>query len=181
VIFVETPLRGALMIEFEPAVDERGSFTRFFDAEEWRTRGLNASVAQCAVSNNPRRGTLRGLHYEVEPWAECKLVRCTRGAIYDVIVDLRPASATLGRWFGVELTETDNRALYVPEGFAHGFQTLVDATEVTYHLSQVYVPEAARGVRWDDPAFAIDWPPIDAPRVISERDRGFPDFHAAGG
>jgi dTDP-4-dehydrorhamnose 3,5-epimerase len=180
-IFADTPLAGAFVIELEPIIDERGSFTRFFDADEWGARGLNARVAQCGVSYNARRGTLRGLHYQAEPWAECKLVRCTRGVIYDVILDLQPESPTRGRWFALELTERDHRILYVPEGFAHGFQTLVDATEVTYQLSQVYVPEAARGVRWDDPAFAIDWPPIDVPRVISERDRSYPDYRAAGG
>jgi dTDP-4-dehydrorhamnose 3,5-epimerase len=179
--FADTPLAGAFVIELEPLVDERGSFTRFFDADEWRARGLNACVAQCAVSYNARRGTLRGLHYQAEPWAECKVVRCTRGAIYDVILDLRPESPTLGRWFAVELTEGDDRILYVPGGFAHGFQTLVDASEATYQLSQRYVPEAARGVRWDDPTFAIDWPPVEGSRVMSERDRSYTDYRVAGG
>jgi dTDP-4-dehydrorhamnose 3,5-epimerase len=179
VIFRETPLAGAFVIELERIGDERGSFARIFDVEEWRARGLNPQVVQCSVSFNVRGGTLRGMHYQAEPWAECKLVRCTRGAIYDVIVDLRPESPTLARWFGVELTDTNDTLLYVPEGFAHGFQTLVDTTEVSYQITQAYVPEAARGVRWDDPAFAIEWPSAEGGRVISERDRGYPDFGTA--
>ena len=175
-IFTETPLAGAFVIQIERVSDERGSFARTFDAEEWRSRGLNPEVAQCSVSFNARNGTLRGMHYQADPWAECKLVRCTRGAIYDVIVDLRSGSPTFARWFGVELTEENDRLLYIPEGLAHGFQTLADATEVSYQISQVYVPEAARGVRWDDPEFAIEWPALEGERVISARDRSYPDF-----
>jgi dTDP-4-dehydrorhamnose 3,5-epimerase len=177
-IFTETPLDGAFVIELERNSDERGSFARVFDADEWRERGLNPHVAQCSLSFNERRGTIRGLHYQAEPWAECKLVRCTRGAIYDVIVDLRPGSPTFTRWFGVELAEANDRLLYVPEGVAHGFQTLVDATEISYQISQVFVPEAARGVRWDDPVLAIEWPESETDRVISSRDRAYGDFDA---
>jgi dTDP-4-dehydrorhamnose 3,5-epimerase len=175
-IFTETPLGGAFVIELERHSDERGTFARVFDADEWRARGLNPRVAQCSVSFNERCGTLRGLHYQAEPWAECKLVRCTRGAIYDVIVDLRPGSTTFTHWFGVELTEANDRLLYIPAGLAHGFQTLVDACEVSYQISQVFVPEAARGVRWDDPVLAIEWPNPGKERVISSRDRGYADF-----
>jgi dTDP-4-dehydrorhamnose 3,5-epimerase len=178
-ILTETPLAGAFVVELERLVDERGSFARVFDAGAWSERGMNPLVAQCNVSFSARRGTLRGMHYQAEPWAECKLVRCARGAIYDVIIDLRPDSATFTSWFGLELTESNDRLLYVPEGFAHGFQTLVGETEVSYQVSQVYVAEAERGVRWDDPAFAIDWPEAASGRVISTRDLSFPDFHAA--
>jgi dTDP-4-dehydrorhamnose 3,5-epimerase len=176
VIFTETPLAGAFVIELERAADERGSFARVFDADVWRANGLNPLVVQCSVSFNTRCGTLRGMHYQAEPWSESKLVRCTRGAIYDVIIDLRPGSSTFTGWFGVELAETNDRLLHIPEGFAHGFQTLVDATEVSYQISQIYVPEAARGVRWDDPAFAIEWPEAETGRVISARDLAYPDF-----
>jgi dTDP-4-dehydrorhamnose 3,5-epimerase len=171
---VETPLAGAYVVELERAVDERGSFARTFDAETWRSLGLDPAVAQCSVSFNERRGTLRGMHYQAEPATECKLVRCTRGAIWDVILDLRPGSPTQSRWFGLDLAEANDRLLYVPAGLAHGFQTLVDETEVSYQISQIYVPEAARGVRWDDPLFGIDWPDAPEGRVISERDRAFP-------
>jgi dTDP-4-dehydrorhamnose 3,5-epimerase len=177
-IFTETPLAGAFVIELERLADERGSFARIFDADAWRERGLNGHVAQCSISFNAKRGTLRGMHYQAEPWAECKLVRCTRGAIYDVIVDLRPDSPTYTRWFGIELAESNDLLLYIPEGFAHGFQTLADASEVSYQISQIYLPEAARGVRWDDPIFGIEWPDSEVERVISARDRAYPDFEA---
>jgi len=175
VIFHETPLAGVVVVEAEPIADERGSFARTFDADEFERRGLNPRVAQANVSSNVRAGTLRGMHYQREPWRECKLVRCTRGAIYDVALDLRPESETFGRWHAVELSEDNRLALYVPEGFAHGFQTLTDATEVAYQISQVYVPDAAAGVRWDDERFGIKWPEA-AVRVMSERDRTYPDF-----
>lgn len=172
--FQETPLPGAYVIELEPIEDERGSFARTFDAEAWAERGLNPAVVHCDLSWNARRGTLRGLHYQAEPFGECKLVRCTRGAIHDVIVDLRAGSPAFGSWFAVELSEANRRMLYVPEGVAHGFQTLVDGSEVFYQMSQVYSSEHAHGVRYDDPAFAIDWP--EAVSTISERDRAYPDF-----
>jgi dTDP-4-dehydrorhamnose 3,5-epimerase len=173
--FTETPLAGAWVIEVDLHEDERGAFARTFDRAEFRARGLNPAVAQCNFSRNRRRGTLRGMHYQAAPHAECKLVRCTRGALFDVIVDLRPGSRTLCEWFGVELSEDTARMLYVAEGLAHGFQTLQDDTTVQYQMSAPYVPGAARGVRWDDPAFGIKWPPAE--RIMSERDRGFPDYH----
>jgi dTDP-4-dehydrorhamnose 3,5-epimerase len=173
-IFSETPLAGAFVIELEPFVDERGSFARTFDADEFALRGLNAAVVQCNVSLNTRRGTLRGMHYQADPYGECKLVRCTRGSIFDVIVDVRKGSPTRCGWFGVELTESNGRMLFIPEGVAHGFQTLTDSAEVHYQMSQVYIPEASRGVRWNDPAFGIDWP--DGDRVISDKDQRYPDY-----
>ena len=172
--FTETPLAGAWVIELELMRDERGFFVRTFDAEVFRQRGLDSTVVQCNTSFNERAGTLRGLHYQAEPDAECKLVRCTRGVIYDVIVDLRADSETYCRWFAVELSPDNAHVLYVPKGLAHGFQTLADASEVAYQMSHVYVPAQARGVRWDDPAFEIEWP--EAERTISDRDRAYPDF-----
>jgi dTDP-4-dehydrorhamnose 3,5-epimerase len=171
----ETPLPGAYVVELEPIEDERGWFARTFDAAAFEELGLDAAVVQCNASFNRRAGTLRGMHYQAEPHGEAKLVRCTRGAIFDVIVDLRPWSATTCRWFGIELRAGDAASLFVPAGFAHGFQTLGDDTEVHYQMSHRYVPEAARGLRWNDPSFAIDWPPAEA-RMISERDRTWPDY-----
>jgi dTDP-4-dehydrorhamnose 3,5-epimerase len=174
--FLETTLAGAYVVEAEPLADERGFFARNFCHEEFSARGLNPRVAQTSTSYNKRRGTLRGLHYQTDPFPEAKLVRCTRGAIYDVIVDLRPSSPSFLRWFGVELSASNRRSLYVPEHFAHGFQTLADDTEVFYQISEVYRPECARGLRWDDPRVGVVWPlPV---QVISERDRSFPDFAA---
>lgn len=170
--FIDLPLAGAYVIEIEKIADERGFFARTWSAEEFGARGLNRNLAQCSISFNTRRGTLRGMHYQ-EPYAETKLVRCCSGAIYDVIVDVRPNSATYCRWHAVELTSENRKMLYVPEGFAHGFQTLADNTEVFYQISEVYRPEYARGVRWNDPLFGIRWPIRDM--VISERDRNFPD------
>ena len=173
-IFNETKLRGAYIIEVEPLEDERGSFARTFCREEFETHGLNSIVAQCNISQNRKKGTLRGMHYQVAPHAEAKLVTCLAGSIYDVIIDLRPDSITYCHWFAVELSARCRRSLiYIPEGFAHGFQTLEDDTEVFYQMSHAYVPEAARGVRWNDPAFAIDWP--DGPRTLSERDNNYLD------
>jgi dTDP-4-dehydrorhamnose 3,5-epimerase len=172
--FTETPLAGAFIIELELLSDERGFFARTFDADEFRRLDLEPAVAQCNTSYNERAGTLRGMHYQAAPDGECKLVRCTRGAIYDVIVDLRPDSETYCRWFAAELSADNARQLYVPQGLAHGFQTLTDGSEVAYQMSHVHVPEQARGVRWDDPAFGIEWP--EAERTISDKDRGYPDF-----
>jgi dTDP-4-dehydrorhamnose 3,5-epimerase len=163
------------MIEMEPITDERGWFARTFSREEFEERGLNPEVVQVNTSFNSKAGTLRGMHYQEQPHAECKLVRCTRGGIYDVIVDLRAGSSSFCNWFGVELGPDEGRLLYVPEGFAHGFQTLEDATEVSYLMSHQYVPSHARGVRWDDPALGIEWPEADS-RIISDRDRSYPDF-----
>lgn len=174
--FIETPLAGAYVIDIEPISDERGFFARTWDRGESAARGLSAVVEQCSVSFNPKRGTLRGLHYQAAPHAEVKLIRCNRGAVYDVIVDLRRASGTFRQWFGIELTAANRRMLYIPKGMAHGFLTLSDDTEVYYQMSDPYVAPAARGVRWDDPAFGIDWP--RRVEVISERDRRYPDFTA---
>jgi len=174
--FVETPLPGAWAIELEEIEDDRGWFARTFDAEEFRARGLNPDVVQCNASFNHRRGTLRGMHYQAEPHGESKLVRCVRGAIFDVAVDLRPDSPTGRAWHGVELSAENRLAFYIPAGLAHGFQTLTDNSEVLYQMGDPYVPEAARGVRWDDPAFGIEWPEPDGERIISERDAGYPDF-----
>jgi dTDP-4-dehydrorhamnose 3,5-epimerase len=172
--FIETPLAGAWVIELDLLRDERGHFARTFDADEFRRHGLDPAVVQCSTSFNERAGTLRGLHYQADPDGEAKLIRCTRGAVYDVIVDLRTGSETRCRWFAVELSADDARMLYVPKGLAHGFQTLVNATEVAYQMSHVHVLEQARGVRWDDPAFGITWP--EGKRTLSERDRTYPDF-----
>jgi dTDP-4-dehydrorhamnose 3,5-epimerase len=174
-IFRELPLRGAFLIRMEPHGDDRGSFSRTFCAAEFEEHGLNPEIQQCSTSHNSRRGTLRGMHYQAEPHAEEKLVRCTRGAIYDVIVDLRPGSPTRGRWEAIELTDENRRMLYVPQGFAHGFQTLADDTEILYQISVRYHPESARGIRWNDPTLGIRWP--EAPeRIISERDQRLPLF-----
>ncbi len=172
VLFTETPIRGAFVVEPEPRADERGLFARTWCRQELADRGFLGRVAQCGVSFSPRRGTLRGLHYQTEPHGEEKLVRVTRGAAYDVIVDLRGNSATFGRWFAVELTCDNRWALAIPSGCAHGLLTLADDTEVFYQMSAPYCPAAARGVRWDDPAIGIDWP--EAVQVISERDRSWP-------
>jgi len=172
--FIPTTLAGAYVIEPERHVDERGFFARTWCAQEMASHGLEAGLAQCSVSFNHRRGTLRGLHYQVPPFAEAKLIRCTRGALYDVAVDLRPDSPTLGKWVGVELAEDDGRALYVPPGFAHGFLALADGTEVLYQISVPYAPEAARGLRWNDPFHGVAWPgPVE---VIAPRDAAYPDF-----
>lgn len=173
-VFKEMKLRGAYVIELEPLEDERGFFARTWCRREFEERGLNPGIVQCSISFNREGGTLRGMHYQVTPYEEAKLVRCTRGAIYDVIIDLRPDSPTFKEHVGVDLTAQNGKLLYVPEGSAHGFQTLEDETEVFYQISQFYMPDYARGVRWDDPAFGIPWP-LEV-RVISERDRSFPDF-----
>lgn len=170
-IIRETELPGAYLIDLEPARDERGLFARTFCADEFAAQGLETRWVQSNLSYNARRGTLRGMHWQVEPHAETKLVRCSRGAIHDVIVDLRPDSQACGRWLGVELTAENRRSLYVPRGFAHGFLTLVDATEVTYEMGTRYAPSAARGFRWDDPRISIDWP--GEPTVLSPRDAAY--------
>lgn len=175
-IFSPTPLAGAHVVELEQRDDDRGFFARVFCQEEFEVHGLNPNIAQCSISFNRRRGTLRGMHYQAAPYAEAKLVRCTQGAIWDVIVDLRPDSPSFKRWHGVELSAANRRALYVPEGLAQGFVTLADNSEVFYVMSQSYRPDAARGVRWDDPAFGITWPIADP--HLSERDRDLPRFGA---
>ena len=172
--FVGTPLPGAFVIEAERFEDERGFFARTFCAREFAEHGLDPRVAQTNVSYNEKRGTLRGMHYQKPPHAEAKLVRCTRGAIHDVIVDLRPESPAYLGHFAVRLDEENRTMLYVPEGLAHGFLTLADRTEVAYQMSVPYSPEHGAGVRWDDPAFGIVWP--EPVRVIIERDRTYPDY-----
>jgi dTDP-4-dehydrorhamnose 3,5-epimerase len=173
-IFRETELVGVVVIEPERLEDERGFFARTFCQREFKAHGLNSRVAQCNLSFNHRKGTLRGMHYQLEPHREVKLVRCTRGAIFDVIVDLRPESPSYCRWVGVELSEENRRMLYVPEGFAHGYQTLVDNSEVVYQVSEFYAPGSERGVRFDDPTFGIAWP--CEVTVISEKDSQHPRY-----
>ncbi len=173
-IFRETSLAGAFIIEIEPAEDDRGFFARTFCEDEFTRNGVAFRPVQCSVSYNKVALTLRGLHYQAAPHEEAKVVRCTKGRIFDVIVDLREGSATYGRWMSAELTESNHRALYVPEGFAHGFESLDDGSEVLYMISTAYEPEAARGIRWDDPTLAIDWP--TTPAVVSARDADLPAF-----
>ena len=178
--FRETALRGAYVVEPERFDDERGFLARCFSEAEFAARGLNARQVESNISFNARRYTVRGMHYQREPHAQAKLVRCTAGAVYDVIIDLRPGSETYARWVGVELSAENRLTLYVPEGFAHGFQTLTDATEVFYQMSSCYAPQSAAGVRWDDPAFQIEWPATEGV-IINERDRTYPDFRPARG
>lgn len=170
-IFAETRLAGAYIVDPSRIEDERGFFARTWCRDEFERRGLEPRLVQCNISYNVRRGTLRGMHYQAAPHAEVKLVRCTRGAIYDVIIDLRPASSTCRQWIAVELTAEDRRMLYIPEGFAHGFQTLSDEAEVFYQMSESWHGPSARGVRHDDPAFGIDWP-LEV-TAISEKDRTY--------
>jgi len=174
-IFTETKLEGAFLIQPEKLEDERGFFARAWCRKEFQANNLDAELVQCNISFGRKKGTLRGMHYQISPHQEVKLVRCTMGAIYDVIIDLRPESSSYLQWVGVELSADTRKMLYVPKGFAHGFQTLQDNTEVFYQVSEFYAPSSERGVRWDDPAFDIQWPDIDE-RVISERDRRHPDF-----
>lgn len=172
--FTPTGIAGAWQIDPVRLTDDRGFFTRVWCDDEAVAHGLNPAVRQCNVSFNPKAGTLRGLHFQRAPHAEAKLIRCTAGAVFDVLVDLRPDSPTFKRWYGAELTAGNHRMLYVPEGCAHGYLTLVDGAEVFYQVSTKYAPQAADGVRWDDPAFGIAWPhPV---RQIHPRDRDYPDF-----
>ena len=173
-IFTESPLRGAHLIDMTRMEDERGFFARAFCADEFAAHGLAAHMDQCSVSFNAKSGTLRGLHFQAAPHDEEKLVRCTGGAIFDVIVDIRIESPTYRRWFGAELTAANRRALYIPKGFAHGFQSLRDDSELLYMIDVGYVAGAARGVRWNDPAIDVQWPvPIE---VIADKDNEFPDW-----
>ncbi len=174
-IFTETKLKGAFIIALEPREDERGFFARSWCEDEFKQNGLNPRLAQCNISFNKKRGTLRGMHYQVAPFAEAKLVRCTMGAIHDVIIDLRPNSSTFKQWIDVELTAENRCMLYIPEGLANGFQTLLGNSEVFYQMSEFFHPECARGVRWDDPLFAIEWP-VTPHRIISETDRSYTDY-----
>jgi dTDP-4-dehydrorhamnose 3,5-epimerase len=177
VIFTSTSLDGAYLIDVERHADDRGFLARTFCEQEFAQQGLPMRIVQSSTIHSARRNTLRGLHYQEAPQSEIKLVRCTSGSIFLVMVDLRARSATRNEWLGVVLNAREQRMAYVPEGFAQGYQTLEDGTEVLYHMSHHYVPEAARGVRWDDPAFGIDWPAAET-RIISERDLSWPD-HAA--
>jgi len=177
-IFAETKLHGAYIIEPEPLQDERGFFARAFCQEEFKAHGLNFRVAQCNISFNEKKGTLRGMHYQVAPYEEPKLVRCTMGSVYDVIIDLRLKSPTANQWFACELTAENRSMLYIPAGFAHGFQTLEDNSEVFYMMGELYHPESARGVRWDDPAFGIKW--IYEMPIIFDRDRSYQNYEHVG-
>lgn len=173
-LFQPTNLADAYLVDLEKATDERGFFARTWCVQEFAAHGLDSNLVQCNLSYNQRQGTLRGMHYQMAPFAETKLVRCIRGALYDVIIDLRPTSPTYLHWLGVTLSAENRTALYVPQGFAHGFQTLTDETEVFYQMSTFYAPEYARGLRWNDPRFQIEWPlPVT---VMSARDQGYPDF-----
>jgi dTDP-4-dehydrorhamnose 3,5-epimerase len=178
VIFSPTALDGVWQIDLERRTDPRGYFARSFCADEFAAHGLPTGFVQCNVSFNVRRGTLRGMHWQAAPHPEGKLVRCTRGAIFDVVVDLRRDSATLHRWIGCELTAENGRALYIPPGFAHGFQTLADDSEVFYQMTEAYHGDLSRGARWDDPAFGIVWPLPDP--ILSERDLMHPPVTAPG-
>lgn len=175
--FTPLELAGACVVDLERIEDERGFFARAWCRREFAEHGLNPEVVQCNLSFNHERGTLRGMHYQLPPHREVKLVRCIRGAIYDVIVDLRPASPTYKQWLGVELTAENRRMLYVPEGFAHGYQTLEEASEVFYQVSEFYQPGSEGGLRWNDPAIGISWPL--EPTAISPKDRSHPDFEEA--
>lgn len=172
--FIPTPLGGAYLVEMERQEDERGYFARTWCQGEFAAQGLNPSLVQCSVSFNRRKGTLRGMHYQKAPHAEAKLVRCTRGAIFDAIVDLRPESPTYRQWAGFELAAQGTAMLYIPQGLAHGFLTLADDSEVFYQMSEFFYPDCAAGVRWNDAAFGIAWPA--EPKVVSLRDRNYPDY-----
>jgi dTDP-4-dehydrorhamnose 3,5-epimerase len=173
--FTETELAGAFVIDLEPVEDARGFFGRAWSEQEFAERGLETRIVQCNLSFNERRGTLRGMHLQRPPHAEVKTIRCIRGRLYDVIIDLRHDSPTFRRWTGVELSADNRRMLYIPHGFAHGLQTLEDDTETFYLVSEAYEPAAEDGVRWDDPAFGIEWP-LGRPTAISDKDASWPDF-----
>jgi dTDP-4-dehydrorhamnose 3,5-epimerase len=173
-IFAETPLPGAYVIELDKHEDERGFFARSWCAREFAAKGLDPHLVQCNVSFNKLKGTLRGLHYQIPPHAEAKLVRCTKGSLFDVIVDLRKASPTFLKWFAIELTAANHRMLYIPNLFAHGFQTLEDDTEIFYQMSEFYEPAASKGLRWNDPKLSINWPAAD--RTMSQKDQAYPNL-----
>jgi len=173
--FIETKLKGAYVIEIEPISDDRGFFARSWCQQEFSDRGLNPNLVQCNISFNLKKGTLRGMHYQAKPHEEAKLVRCTQGAIYDVIIDIRPDSSTFKDWLSIELSAENRKMLYIPEGFAHGFQTLEDSTEVFYQMSDFFHPESARGIRWDDSVLAIDWS-LKKDLIISLKDQQYSSF-----
>ena len=174
-IFLQTSLKGAYVLELERIADERGFFARSWCKEELESHGLDGDLAQCSLSFNNKKNTLRGMHFQVPPHEETKLVRCTKGSIFDVIIDLRAQSSTYLKWIGVELSAENRNMLYIPKGFAHGFQTLADESEVFYFISEAFHPEAARGVRWNDATFQINWPEVDN-RIISSKDQKWPMF-----
>jgi dTDP-4-dehydrorhamnose 3,5-epimerase len=174
-IFKATAINDAFIINIEKIGDERGFFGRAFCRREFEDHGIDFQIQQANIGFSRSRGTLRGLHYQVPPHGEAKLVRCTAGAIFDVILDLRPASSTFKQWMGVELTAKSHTMLYVPEGCAHGYLTLADGTEICYLVSQYYHQAAERGIRWNDPAFKIEWPIIES-LVISDKDQNWPDW-----
>jgi dTDP-4-dehydrorhamnose 3,5-epimerase len=173
--FNETGIAGVYSIEPRRFEDERGFFAPAFSAKEFAARGMANTFVETNISYSRYRGTLRGIHYQAAPYGQAKLVRCTRGTIFDVAVDLRPSSPTFKKWVGVELSAENRSMLYLPADCGHGYQSLVDDTEVFYMVSEVYVPESGRGFRWDDPAFGIDWPDV-GPRVLNNRDQDYPDF-----
>jgi dTDP-4-dehydrorhamnose 3,5-epimerase len=175
--FIETGLPGAWVVEPEHVADERGFFARTWCRREFEARGLDTRLAQCNVSFNRRKGTLRGLHWQVPPHEEIKLVRCTMGAVFDVVVDVRRGSPSFARWFGIELSAENRKAIYIPGGFAHGFQSLTANTEVFYQMSEFYEPTAACGARWNDPRIGIEWPLADP--IVSERDQALPELGRA--
>ena len=177
-IFAETKIKGVFVIEPELIEDERGFFACSWARNEFEQRNLNPQLVQCNISFNRKRGTLRGMHYQEEPYQETKLVRCTRGAILDVAVDLRVGSPTRHQWVSVELTSENRYMFYIPEGFAHGYQTLVDDTEIFYQMSEYYHPESARGLRWNDPVLSIEWPLT--PSIIADRDANYPNISSQG-
>lgn len=173
-IFTETELNGAFLIELEPFEDERGFFALSWSEKEFSARGMDARFVECNVSFNHKKGTLRGMHYQASPHGQGKLVRCTMGAVFDVMIDLRPSSPTFKHWRAFELTSKNHLALYVPVDFAHGFQTLDDNSEILYQMTTPYVPDSGRGLRWNDPAFHIDWPLVNP--ILNDRDKTYPDF-----
>jgi dTDP-4-dehydrorhamnose 3,5-epimerase len=185
-IFRETSLKDAYIIELDKREDERGFFARAWCRREFEDHGLVPLIVQSNLSQSARAGTLRGMHYQAPPFEESKVVQCIKGALYDVLIDLRPESPTFKKWVGIELTEENNRMAYVPKGFAHGFLTLKDNTRAFYHVSQFYSPGSERGIRWDDPEFAIEWPKINefissGGLVISDKDRNWPLWNASAG
>ena len=173
--FIETKLKGAFIIELEKLEDERGFFARSFCEHEFKNQGLNTKYVQSSISFNKKSGTIRGMHFQVAPYSEIKMIRCVRGAILDVIIDIREKSDTFKKWVFVELTQENRKTLYIPDGFAHGFLTLVDDTEVLYQMSEFYKSEASSGIKYNDPLFNIEWPLNQEP-IISEKDRKWPNY-----
>lgn len=172
--FLETDFKNCFLIDIDKEIDHRGFFARVWDKKIFASHNINTNLSQCSISANKKIGTLRGIHYQTYPHEEDKLVRCTRGRIFDVVVDLRPNSKTYKKWMGVELSEENYRMIYIPKGIAHGFQTLEDNTEVFYQISDEYMPNYSKGIRWNDPTFDIEWP-IDSP-IMSQRDKEYPNF-----